>query len=76
MSHNKFDQFKALVTRFAAADGTLEAERSQAILDTELAREVLEAIAAGMMNPYGVGGPYGSEASYSGYIYQGSPLGG
>jgi hypothetical protein len=52
MSHNKFDQFNDLVTRLAAADGTLADERSHAILDTELAREVLEAIVGGQMSRY------------------------
>ena len=56
MSHNKFDQFNDLVTRLAAADGTVAEENSYEILDTELAREVLEAIVGGMIctipNPY------------------------
>ena len=61
MSHNTFDQFNDLVTRLAAADGTLAEERSHELLDTELAREELEAIVAGLAreNPYGVYGPYG-----------------
>ena len=47
MSHNKFDQFNDLVTRLAAADGTVAEEHSHEILDTELAREVLETIVGG-----------------------------
>jgi hypothetical protein len=62
MSHNTFDQFNDLVTRLAAADGTVAAERSHEILDTELAREVLEAIVAGLDsrggNQYSPGGLY------------------
>lgn len=61
MSHNKFDQFNDLVTRFAAADGTLAEEQSQEILSTELAHEVLDAIAAGRINPYSINGPYGQD---------------
>jgi hypothetical protein len=49
MSHNTFDQFNDLVTRLAAADGTLAEEHAHEILDTALAREELEAIVAGMM---------------------------
>jgi hypothetical protein len=49
MSHNQFDQFHALVTRLATADGTLAAERAHELLDTALAREVLAAIVAEMM---------------------------
>ena len=48
MSHNKFDQFNDLVTRLAAADGTVAEEHSHEILDTELAREVLETIVGGV----------------------------
>jgi hypothetical protein len=63
MSHNKFDQFNDLVTRLAATDGTIADERSQELLDTELAREELEAIVAGIwnritINPYEPGGMY------------------
>jgi hypothetical protein len=60
MSQNKFDQFNDLVTWLATADGTLAAEHSHELLDTELAREVLEAIVGGMIgdNPYGQGGIY------------------
>jgi hypothetical protein len=65
MSHNTFDQFNALVTRLAAADGIVAAERSHEILDTELAREVLEAIVGGRIrvchfsdNPYDSNGKY------------------
>ncbi|HEY7496099.1 MAG TPA: hypothetical protein VIH59_33975 [Candidatus Tectomicrobia bacterium] len=47
MSHNKVDQFKALVTRLAAADGTIAEGHAREILDAELAREVLEAIVGG-----------------------------
>jgi hypothetical protein len=61
MSHNTFDQFKALVTRLASADGTLAEEQSQEILSTELAHEVLDAIAAGRINPYSINGPYGED---------------
>ncbi|HEY7495663.1 MAG TPA: hypothetical protein VIH59_31735 [Candidatus Tectomicrobia bacterium] len=66
MTHNIFDQFNALVTRLAAADGTLAVERSDEILDTALAREVLAAIVAGMRsdyNPYVDCGPYAAECS-------------
>jgi hypothetical protein len=48
MSHNTFDQFNDLVTRLAATDGTLAAAHSHKLLDTELAREVLEAIVGGL----------------------------
>jgi hypothetical protein len=62
MSHNTFNQFNALVTRLAAADGTLAEARSHEILETELAREVLEAIVAGQDsrggNQYSPGGLY------------------
>jgi hypothetical protein len=51
MSHNKFDQFNDLVTRLAAADGTVTAERSQELLDTALTREVLAAIVGGVWPP-------------------------
>jgi hypothetical protein len=47
MSHDKLNPCNNLVTRLAAADGTLEEARSHELLDTELAREVLEAIVGG-----------------------------
>lgn len=61
MSHTKLNQFKDLVVRLAAADGTLAEEQSQEILATKLAREVLDAIVAGRINPYSLDGPYGQD---------------
>ena len=60
MSHNTSSQFSDLVTRLTSADGTLAEAHSHEILDTELAREVLEAIVGGRPadNPYGQGGIY------------------
>lgn len=49
MSQNTFDQCNDLITRIATADGTVAAERSYEMLDTELAREMLEAIVGGQM---------------------------
>jgi hypothetical protein len=60
MSHNKFDQFHALITQLAAADGTLAEERAPELLDTALAREVLEAIVGGRLCLI-AGNPYASE---------------
>jgi hypothetical protein len=47
MTHNTFDQFNALVTRLAAADGTVADERAHDIPDTALSHEVLAAIVGG-----------------------------
>jgi hypothetical protein len=47
MSHNKYNQFNALVTRLAAADGAIADEHTQAIPDTQLSREVLTTIVGG-----------------------------
>ena len=66
MSHNTFAQFNDLVTQLDVADGTVAAERSHELLDTALAREVLEAIVGGLRsdyNPYVDCGPYAAECS-------------
>lgn len=62
MSQNTFDQFNDLVTRLAAADGTIAEERSHEVLATELACEILESVVGGQdnwHNPYAPGGLYG-----------------
>jgi hypothetical protein len=59
MAHNKFDQFNDLVTRLTGADGTVAEEGSHEILDTELAREVLEAIVGGQQGGENLYGPWG-----------------
>jgi hypothetical protein len=49
---NVDDQFHDLVTRLAAADGTVAEERAPEILDTALAHEMLEAIVGGHRSRY------------------------
>ncbi|HEY7495658.1 MAG TPA: hypothetical protein VIH59_31710 [Candidatus Tectomicrobia bacterium] len=51
MSHNRFDQYNGLVTRLAAAAGTVADECSDEILDTALTREELQAIVGGHGQP-------------------------
>ena len=57
MSHNAFDQFNALVTQLAAADVPSAAAHAHEVLDTALAREMLEAIVAGQ-RPASLDNPY------------------
>jgi hypothetical protein len=71
MTHTKFDQFNDLVTRLAAADGTVAAEHSHEILDTELASEVLEAIVAGMYSYDSRNNPYAWCSTYASFCDRG-----
>lgn len=48
MSHTKYNQFND-TTWLATADGTIADELSHAILETELARDVLGAIVGGQV---------------------------
>ena len=48
MSNTNINQCNDLVARLAAADGTIADEHSHAISDTDLSREVLEAIVGGV----------------------------
>lgn len=66
MSQDTFDQFNDLVTRLAAADGTLAAEHSPELLNTALAREMLEAIVGGQMSRYQ--NPYSEPPTRSGHV--------
>jgi hypothetical protein len=48
MSQHTFDQFNHLVTRLAAAEGTVAEEGAYGIPNTELSHEVLAAIVGGL----------------------------